>query len=120
MPDPTPLRGTLLHDADGCYRANHVFHSRVQARAANRWPDRATGDLRRFMRLMRGRQLNLPGRIERSINEHRVLISAFVRCDAERAGRAVHVHMVTQLMALRQLHQAERRAAHTEASRHAR
>ena len=79
----TPRRS----DIDGYYRANHDFHRRVQALAANRWLDRATGDLRRFMRLLRGRQLNLPGRIEASINEHRVLIDAFVQRDA-RARRA--------------------------------
>jgi DNA-binding GntR family transcriptional regulator len=113
-------RHAAAHDVDGYYRANHVFHSRVQALAANRWLDRATGDLRKFMRLMRGRQLNLPGRIERSINEHRVLIDAFVQRDAERAERAMHDHLMAQLKALRQLRQAERRAARAEGSRHAR
>jgi DNA-binding GntR family transcriptional regulator len=88
------------HDVDGYYRANHVFHSRVQALAANRWLDRATGDLRRFMRLLRGRQLNLPGRDERSINEHRVLIDAFMQRDAARAERAMHDHLMAQLQAL--------------------
>jgi DNA-binding GntR family transcriptional regulator len=87
-------------DTNGYYRANHVFHSRVQALAANRWLDRATGDLRRFMRLLRGRQLNLPGRIERSINEHRVLIDALRQRDAARAERAMHDHLIAQLQAL--------------------
>ena len=50
------------------YRANHEFHSFVQALAANRWLDRVTSDLRRFMRLMRGRQRALPdlGKVETS------------------------------------------------------
>jgi DNA-binding GntR family transcriptional regulator len=113
-------RHAAANDIDGYYRANHVFHSRVQALAANRWLDRATGDLRKFMRLMRGRQLNLPGRIERSINEHRVLIDAFEQRDAERAERAMHDHLMAQLKALKQLRQAERRAAATPGKRHAR
>jgi DNA-binding GntR family transcriptional regulator len=104
-------RHAAAKDIDAYYRANHVFHSRVQALAANRWLDRATGDLRKFMRLMRGRQLKLPGRIERSINEHRVLIDAFVQRDAERAERAMHDHLLAQLKALKQLRQAERRDA---------
>jgi DNA-binding GntR family transcriptional regulator len=91
------------HDIDGYYRANHAFHSRVQALAANRWLDRATGDLRKFMRLMRGRQLALPGRIEASINEHRVLIDAFEQRDAARAERAMHDHLMAQLVALKKL-----------------
>jgi DNA-binding GntR family transcriptional regulator len=69
---------------------------------------------------MRGRQLNLPGRIERSINEHRVLIDAFEQRDAERAERAMHDHLMAQLKALKQLRQAERRAAATPGKRHAR
>jgi DNA-binding GntR family transcriptional regulator len=96
-------RHAAAQDIDGYYRANHVFHSRVQALAANRWLDRSTGDLRKFLRLMRGRQLQLPGRIDASINEHRVLIDAFVQRDAARAGRAMHDHLMAQLVALKQL-----------------
>ena len=95
-------------DIDGYYRANHAFHTRVQTLADNRWLDRATGDLRRFLRLMRGRQLNLPGRIEASLNEHRVLIDAFAQRDAARAERAMHDHLMAQLVALKQLRALER------------
>lgn len=99
------------HDLDGYYRANHAFHSAVQRLAANRWLDRATGDLRRFMRMMRGRQLALPGRIDASINEHRVLIDAFEQRDAVRAERAMHDHLMAQLVALKKLRERERKAA---------
>ena len=102
-------RHAAAHDVDGYYRANHVFHSRVQALAANRWLDRTTGDLRKFLRLLRGRQLNLPGRIDASINEHRVLIDAFVQRDAARAERAMHDHLMAQLQALKQLRAIEQR-----------
>ncbi len=98
-----------VDDIDGYYRANHVFHSKVQALAANRWLDRVTGDLRRFLRLLRGRQLHLPGRIDASINEHRVLIDAIGQRDAERAGRAMHDHLMAQLAALKALRAREQR-----------
>jgi DNA-binding GntR family transcriptional regulator len=88
---------------DGYYRANHDFHTRVQAIADNRWLDRATNDLRRFLRLLRGRQLNWPGRIEDSINEHRVLIAAIEQRDAARAERVMHDHLMAQLAALKAL-----------------
>lgn len=91
------------HNVDGYYRANHVFHSTVQALAGNRWLDRATSDLRRFVRLLRGRQLNWPGRIESSINEHRVLIDAFEQRDPVRAERVMHDHLMAQLSALKAL-----------------
>ena len=100
-------RHAAAHDLDGYYRANHGFHTRVQALARNRWLDRATGDLRRFLRLMRGRQLALPGRIEQSIEEHRQLIAAFEQRDAARAEAAMHGHLMAQLKALKQLRQTE-------------
>ena len=100
-------RHAAAQDVDAYYQANHVFHSRVQALAANRWLDRTTGDLRKFMRLLRGRQLNLPGRIDASIAEHRTLIDAFVQRDGARAERAMHDHLIAQLGALKQLRALE-------------
>ncbi|MGL5003279.1 MAG: GntR family transcriptional regulator, partial [Casimicrobium sp.] len=81
------------HDIDAYYRANHAFHTFVQQLAGNRWLDRVTGDLRKFVRLLRGRQLKLPGRIDQSINEHRVLIAAMRARDSTRAERAMHDHL---------------------------
>jgi DNA-binding GntR family transcriptional regulator len=103
-------RHAAAHDVDGYYRANHQFHTRVQALADNRWLDRATGDLRKFLRLLRGRQLSLPGRIDASIGEHRELIDAFARRDAARAEHAMHDHLMAQLQALKQLRALERRS----------
>lgn len=94
-------RHAAAHDVDGYYRANHDFHSTVQALADNRWLDRATNELRKFLRLLRGRQLNWPGRIEDSINEHRVLMAAFEQRDAARAERLMHDHLMAQLSALK-------------------
>jgi DNA-binding GntR family transcriptional regulator len=96
-------------NVDGYYRANHEFHTRVQALAANRWLDRATGDLRRFVRLLRGRQLNWPGRIEQSIREHRTLMAAIEKGDAARAERLMHDHLMAQLAALKALRASEKR-----------
>ncbi|HUG23456.1 GntR family transcriptional regulator [Piscinibacter sp.] len=96
---------------DGYYRANHEFHSKVQALADNRWLDRATNDLRRFLRLLRGRQLNWPGRIEASINEHRVLIAAIEHGDAARAERLMHDHLMAQLAALKALRAHEQQTS---------
>ena len=96
------------NDVDGYYRANHDFHSQVQALADNRWLDRATNDLRRFLRLLRGRQLNWPGRIEASINEHRVLMDAVEQRDPARAERVMHDHLMAQLAALNALRAHEK------------
>ena len=100
-------RTAAAQDVDGYYKANHAFHSFVQRLANNRWLDRATADLRKFVRMLRGRQLVLPGRIEASINEHRVLIAAMVVGDAARAERAMHDHLLAQLAALKHLRKIE-------------
>ena len=96
-------RHAAAGNVDGYYRANHEFHTRVQALADNRWLDRATNDLRRFLRMLRGRQLNWPGRINASINEHRVLMDAIEHGDAARAERTMHDHLLAQLTALKAL-----------------
>ena len=85
-----------------------------QALAAKRWLDRATGDLRRFMRLWRGRQLKLPGRIEALLNEHRGLLAAILDRDAQRAERAMHDHLVAQLAALKALQRTEIQRHHAQ------
>lgn len=101
------------------YRANHVFHTKVQALAANRWLDRATNDLRRFMRLLRGRQLQLPGRLDRSIAEHRALMAALEKRDAAKAERLMHDHLMAQLAALEKLLAREQRDRDASEARHA-
>lgn len=105
-------RHAAARDVDGYYRVNHEFHSLVQALAANRWLARATGDLRRVMRLWRGRQLKLPGRIEASIHEHRTLLDAMRQRDARRAERAMHDHLMAQLAALKALQRTEETRLH--------
>ena len=79
----------------------------MQRLAQNRWLDRSTGDLRTFRRLLRGRQLKLPGRIDDSIAEHRTLIAAMLAGDAARAERAMHDHLMAQLAALKNLRESE-------------
>ena len=96
-------RHAAANNIDGYYRANHDFHTKVQALAGNRWLDRATNDLRRFVRLLRGRQLNWPGRVQASIDEHRLLMNAVEQRDAARAERLMHDHLMAQLVALKAL-----------------
>jgi len=100
-------RCAAIADTEGYYRANHVFHSRVQELAGNPWLGRATRELRKFMRLLRGRQLNWPGRMEASIAEHRALMQAFARRDAQAASTIMHDHLMAQLAALQALRAKE-------------
>jgi len=100
-------RCAAIGDVEGYYRANHVFHARVQELAGNPWLGRATTELRKFMRLLRGRQLNWPGRMAASIAEHRALMQAFARRDAQAASTLMHNHLIAQLAALQALRAKE-------------
>lgn len=96
---------------DAFYRANHDFHTRVQALADNRWLDRTTHDLRTFLRLLRGRQLSSPGRLEASMGEHRALMEAIEARDAVGAEHLMHEHLMAQLTALKALRAREQKLA---------
>ena len=52
-------------DLDRYYELNYAFHEAVQELAANPWLSRIVSELRRFLRLLRGRQLRVPGRLGR-------------------------------------------------------
>ncbi|MDE2297524.1 MAG: GntR family transcriptional regulator [Burkholderiales bacterium] len=108
-------RHAAANNIDGYYRANHEFHTKVQALADNRWLDRATNDLRRFVRLLRGRQLNWPGRVQASIDEHRLLMDAVEQRDAALAERLMHDHLMAQLAALKALRAHEQGQAQAPA-----
>ena len=104
-------RSAATADIDGYYRAKHAFHSRVQDLAGNPWLARATRELRKFMRLLRGRQLHWPGRMAASMAEHHALMQAIARRDAQAASTMMHDHVMAQLAALQALRARERRVA---------
>jgi DNA-binding GntR family transcriptional regulator len=82
------------------YAENYDFHEAVQDLAANPYLSRAVSELRRFLRLLRGRQLRVPGRMTASLAEHRRLMRAIRRGDAEQAERLMRAHLMAQRAAL--------------------
>lgn len=94
-------------DVDSYYEANREFHLAVQNLAGNRWLQRITGELRNVLVLARHRQLTVPGRLQASLKEHRSIMQAMKRGDAEAAGTAMHDHLISQERILR-----EEKAAH--------
>jgi DNA-binding GntR family transcriptional regulator len=96
-------------DVDRYYEDNHAFHVAVQDLAANPWLTRAVGELRRFLRLLRGRQLRHPGRLQQSLREHRALLAAMRRRDEARAERVMRDHLLAQRAALAAMEAPARR-----------
>jgi len=82
------------------FELNCQFHELVQKLACNNWLERTTNDLRKFLKLMRGRQLYLPGRLEASLAEHRMLLAAFQNGNSSAAEKIMHDHLISQWEAL--------------------
>jgi DNA-binding GntR family transcriptional regulator len=91
-------------DTDEYYAVNYEFHRSVEALAGNPWLVRITSELRRFMRLSRGRQLQVPGRLQASLREHREFMRAVHAGDAQQAQRLMNEHLLAQQGAWRELH----------------
>ena len=77
-----------------------AFHEAVQEIAANPWLSRAIGELRKFVHLLRGRELWVPGRLEASLEEHRRVLRALRLHDAPGAERRMRDHLLAQRVAL--------------------
>jgi DNA-binding GntR family transcriptional regulator len=90
------------NNVDAYFELNCQFHELVQKLAGNNWLERTTNDLRKFLKLMRGRQLQLSGRLEASLAEHRMLLAAFQNGNAAAAEKIMHDHLISQWEALRE------------------
>jgi DNA-binding GntR family transcriptional regulator len=93
-------RHAAAEEIDRYYEQNYAFHEAVQELAANPWLSRTVTELRRFLRLLRGRQLYVPGRLQASLAEHRRFMRAVRRRDAEEAERIMRAHLMSQRAAL--------------------
>ncbi len=87
-------------DVAGYYENNYAFHEAIQELAANPWLSRIVSELRRFLKLLRGRQLRVPGRLEASLAEHEKIMRAVRSRDAAAAERIMRSHLLAQRAAL--------------------
>lgn len=90
-------------DVNRYYETNYVFHDQLQECAGNRWLQIVIGDLRKLLKLSRHHSLRLEGRLKASLAEHRALMQALHRQDAEAAEQVMRGHLLAQLDALREL-----------------
>lgn len=85
------------------YAANYAIHEAIIAIAGNQWLAQVIGDLRKILRLARLQQLNAPGRLTKSLQEHLAIFAALKAGDAEGAEAAMRTHLIRQREALREL-----------------
>ena len=100
-------RHAAAGDVNRYYETNYVFHHQMQECAGNRWLQIVIGDLRKLLKLSRHHSLRLEGRLAASLAEHRALMQALQRQDAEAAERVMRDHLLAQLDALRAMSLAE-------------
>ncbi len=88
-----------VRQRDAFFAANEQFHMALLAMAGNRWTSQIVTDLRKVMKLNRHHSLFKQGRLADSMEEHRALMGAIERRDAEAARRLMRAHFESGLEA---------------------
>lgn len=94
-------------DADRFFETNHDFHAALQKLAGNRWLSQLIDDTRKMLKLTRRDSLRVEGRLKQSLIEHRAILKAIQRRDANEAARLMHDHLLSGRAALAKLHTVE-------------
>lgn len=90
-------------DVDRFFEVNHAFHAALQALAGNRWLSQLIDDTRKMLKLTRRDSLRVEGRLKQSLAEHRSILKAIRRRDANEAARQMHDHLLSGRVALAKL-----------------
>lgn len=85
---------------DAFFEANQEFHRKIQELAGNRWLLTVIQDLRKVLKLSRLHSLSLEGRLQQSLEEHRLIMAALEASDAARAEQHMHDHLLSGREAL--------------------
>jgi DNA-binding GntR family transcriptional regulator len=89
------------NDRERFFALNEAFHLRILDIADNRWRKQVVADLRKVMKLNRHHSLFREGRIAESLAEHRALMAALRRRDAQAAQALTREHFRNGLAAAR-------------------
>lgn len=79
---------------DAFFEANQEFHRKIQELAGNRWLLTVIQDLRKVLKLSRLYSLSLEGRLQQSLDEHRMIMAALEAGDGARAEKTMHDHLL--------------------------
>ena len=93
------------------FEANQEFHRKLQAMSGNRWLLSVIQDLRKVLKLSRLHSLSLEGRLQQSLDEHRLIMAAFENGNAEQAEKLMHDHLLSGREALAKMDAKAAKAA---------
>lgn len=88
-----------VRQRDAFFAANETFHVALLDMAGNRWALQIVTDLRKVMKLNRHHSLFKRGRLSESLAEHRGLMAAIERRDADGARALMRSHFESGLEA---------------------
>jgi DNA-binding GntR family transcriptional regulator len=88
-----------VRQRDAFFATNEQFHIRLLQMSGNRWLEQTVHDLRKVMKLNRHHSLFRQGRLAESLAEHREVMQAIERRDAESAVRLMRRHFDNGLAA---------------------
>ncbi|MCK6390231.1 MAG: GntR family transcriptional regulator [Azonexus sp.] len=88
------------------FEANQEFHRKVQELSGNRWLLQVIQDLRKVLKLSRLHSLSLEGRLQQSLDEHRLIMAAMAAGDAAGAEKLMHDHLLSGREALARMEAA--------------
>ena len=80
-------------DTEKLKELDSAFHSIIYAASGNRMLGKILSELHRNIKSYRKLSLTVPGRLERSIGEHREILGAILAGDAERADVLTRIHI---------------------------
>ncbi|MFO8240487.1 MAG: GntR family transcriptional regulator [Dissulfuribacterales bacterium] len=92
-------------DQKNYIKFNNLYHTFLQKLAGNETCNQIINGLRQKILLYRFKSLNLPGRFEKSIQEHRQLLKIFRDRDPEKAEILIKAHLKNQSDAVEKLSQ---------------
>ena len=85
---------------DAFFEANQEFHKKIQELSGNRWLLSVIQDLRKVLKLSRLHSLSLEGRLQQSLDEHRLIMAALANSDTVKAEKLMHDHLLSGREAL--------------------
>ncbi|HZX33226.1 MAG TPA: GntR family transcriptional regulator [Rhodocyclaceae bacterium] len=99
-------RSAVEGKIEAFFEANQEFHRKIQELAGNRWLLTVIQDLRKVLKLSRMHSLSIEGRLQQSLDEHRLIMAAILAGNAEQAEQAMHDHLLSGREALARMQDA--------------
>ncbi len=83
------------NDTDNFFETNQRFHTALQEIAGNRYLAQLINDTRQVAKLARRDSLRPAGRLQQSLQEHRMILEALLARNAALAGQRMHDHLLS-------------------------